>query len=99
MATKNVQNTTTTSIPLATGDCVVIVKGCKAREVGKGMSAFVTVTPLGPEYSYFVRVTLRFFGKLGKTLVFYARHVNRLSDPVIRMNDGDPLHVIEVRRA
>ena len=91
---------TTTNNPLTTGNIVRIAKGCAARDVRKGSTATITVTPLGSEYSYVVKVAFAFrTGTLaGKTLVFYARHPNRLSDPVVRMNDGTPLHVIEVRR-
>ncbi len=48
-----------------------------------------------------VRVTLQLLNGFGagRVLSFSARHVNRLSDPIVRMNDGNPLHTIEVRRA
>lgn len=91
-------NTTITpSAPLTTGTRVVIAKGCAARGVVKGSRATVVVTPLGKEYGYSVKVTLTFDG--GRVLSFFARHPNRLSDPVIRMNDGNPFHIIEVCRA
>lgn len=32
-------------------------------------------------------------------MIWYARHPNRLADDVIRLNDGRPEHVIEIRRA
>jgi hypothetical protein len=85
-----------------TGTRVRILKGCKAREVSKGVTAVVkTVEPLGAEYAHAVRVSIQLlngFGS-GRTLNFYARHPNRLADLIVRMNDGNPLHVIEVRRA
>lgn len=90
-------NTTTTLPALTTGNRVRIVKGCQAREVTKGSTATVMVAPLGKEYGYSVRVTLTFPN--GRVLSFYARHPNRLSDDVIRMNDGNPLNTIEVNRA
>ena len=93
----NVMNTTSA---LTTGTRVRIVKGCAARGVIKGTSATITVTPLGKEYGYSVKVALYFLnGKwAGKTLVFNARHPNRLSDSVVRMNDGNPFHTIEVEQ-
>jgi hypothetical protein len=95
-------NTSTTSPALTPGNRVTIAKGCKAREVNKGVTALVkSVTPLGPEYSHQVRVTIQLLNGFlaGRNLSFYARHPNRLSDAVVRMNDGNPLHVIEVCRA
>lgn len=95
-------NTTTPSPALTAGTRVIIAKGCKAREVNKGVTALVkTITPLGAEYSHTVRVTLQLLNGFGagRVLSFSARHVNRLSDSVVRMNDGNPLHTIEVRRA
>jgi hypothetical protein len=92
---------TATPTALVTGTRVVIVKGCNARDVVKGTHAVVTVTPLGAEYGHSVRVTLQFLNGTGagRLVPFYARHLNRLSDPVVRLNDGNPLHVVEIRRA
>ncbi len=45
---------TTTNNPLTTGNIVRIAKGCAARDVRKGSTATITVTPLGSEYSYVV---------------------------------------------
>lgn len=81
---------------------VKIIKGCKAREIDKGCTAQITaITPMGADYSHSVRVTFTMISgfKSGKSFSFYARHMNRLSDPVIRMNDGNPSHTIEIRRA
>jgi hypothetical protein len=91
-------DTTTTTQTLTTGTRVRIVKGCQAREITNGSVAEVEVYPLGKEYGYSVKVTLIFYGS-GRVVSFYARHPNRLSDPVLRMNDGNPLHTIEVRLA
>lgn len=98
--------TTTTTAPalpaLTVGARVRIEKGCNAREVVKGTTAQIkSITALGAEYSHAVRVTLFFVnGRLsGRTLTFYARHMNRLSDVIVGMNDGRPEHRIEVRRA
>lgn len=86
---------------LNVNDRIRIEKGCKIRGIDKGTSAQVTaVTPLGAEYSHSVRVALVMLNGFnsGKTFLFYARHMNRLNDPIVRMNDGDPLHFIEVRK-
>jgi hypothetical protein len=95
-------NTTTTLPAIDTGSRVRIEKGCAARQVTKGTTAVVrAVEALGAEYSHSVKVTLQFvngFGA-GRVISFYARHPNRLSDAVISMNDGNPTHRIEVRRA
>ena len=89
--------TPSTLAPLASGVRVCIEKGCKDREINKGDRVTLTkVTPLGAEYGHSVQIT--FQTSTGRTLSFYARHKNRLSDPIVRMNDGNPSHVIEVRR-
>jgi hypothetical protein len=95
--------TTTNTTPALTINArVKIEKGCKARGIDKGCTAQVTsITPMGADYGHCVRVSftvLNGFGA-GKSYAFYARHINRLSDPVIRLNDGNPHHVIEIRRA
>ncbi len=92
-------NTQTTEI--VAGSRVVIVKGCRARSVTKGATAVVKeVTPLGAEYSHTVKVVLWFQNSFlsGKTLAFYARHQNRLSDGLVNLNDGNPIHQIQIRR-
>jgi hypothetical protein len=90
------------TIPAITlGMRILIQKGCKARSVAKGVTALVTaVTPLGAEYSHQVRVSLQLVNGMGagRRIAFFARHQNRLSDPVVRMNDGNPFHTIEVIR-
>jgi hypothetical protein len=90
--------------PLAVGDRVRIEKGFKGTgsyTVAKGTSATVTkIEPLGAEHSHAVKVTLKFLNGFnsGKTFGFYARHMNRLSNGVVSMNDGRPEHRIEVTR-
>jgi hypothetical protein len=95
--------TTTPALPaLTAGARVRIEKGCNGRDVVKGTTAQIkSITPLGADYSHKVQVVLYFLnGRLsGKTVVFYARHTNRLSDVFVAMNDGRPEHRIEVRRA
>jgi hypothetical protein len=83
--------------PITPGTRIVIEKGCRARDVVKGQRATVeTVTALGADYGHSVKVQLR----IGTRLVgFHARHMNRLSDFYVSMNDGNPLHKIIVRRA
>lgn len=89
-------------VPFAVGMRVRIEKGCAAREVVKnGLAEITEVTALGADYSHMVKVALRLLnGRLaGKQVVFYARHVNRLNDAVLGMNDGNPGHRIEITRA
>lgn len=95
-------NDATTMAPLTINGRIKIEKGCKARGIDKGCSAMVTaITELGPDYGHSVRVTFTMLNgfKSGKSVSFCARHMNRLSDAVIRLNDGNPSHVIEIRRA
>lgn len=78
------------------GQVVVVTKGCKARDIQKGSRGqVVAVTEMGVEYGHNVEVVLDFGVR---KVAFFARHVNRLSDAVVRLNDGNPLHVIEVQR-
>jgi hypothetical protein len=86
--------------PITAGLRVKIVKGCKARNMNKGATYLVSaVTELGADYSHAVRVTLQRLQGFGPDRVsFTARHINRLSDPTVRMNDGNPSNVIEVQR-
>lgn len=73
---------------------VKVVKGCKARDISKGEAWFVvSITELGADYSHMVRVVLR---RNGRTVSWTARHVNRLVDSVVRLNDGNPCNVIEI---
>ena len=92
---------TAKQIALTANTRVRLEKGCKAREIDKGTTAKITeITPMGADYGHCVRVTFMMLNgfKSGKTFSFYARHMNRLTDPIIRMNDGNPLHTIEIRR-
>lgn len=85
---------------LTQGAKITIVKGCRARGVNRHVTAEVTeVTSLGVEYGYSVKVAFRTLNGMGagKTFTFYARHVNRLTDPIIGLNDGNPMHTIRVR--
>lgn len=85
---------------LAVGDRVRVVKGCKPCGLDKGVTAAVkSIQPLGADYGHSVKVVLEPLNgfKAGKSLGFYARHLNRLSDPIVRMNDGNPSHTIEVQ--
>jgi hypothetical protein len=87
--------------PLAVGMRVRIEKGCNARGVTKGSTAVIkAIEPLGADYSHHVKVVLYFLNSMlsGKTVVFYARHPNRLSDPIVALNDGRIEHRIDVRR-
>ena len=82
---------------MTTTDAMVrVTKGCKARDIPKGTVARVTVVELGPKYSHQVQVTLRYSTRV---LSFYARHINRLNDPVVNLNDGDPTHTLQIVQA
>jgi hypothetical protein len=87
---------------IATGTKVKIVKGCKAFDLPKGVLAkVIEVKELGPDFNYNVSVTLKFLNgfKSGQTKTLQARHLNRLSDDVIRLGSSNPLNVIEIVRA
>lgn len=94
-------NALATNNPIAVGSIVRIEKGCKARGVDKGTSARIdAIESLGADYSYSVRVVLKFVNgfKAGKTVTFFARHINRLSDTIINLNDGNPSNTIQLLR-
>lgn len=83
------------------GSRLVVTKGCKARGIDKGVTIRVIgVEALGAEYGHSVKVRFQLVNgfKSGQNFAFFARHANRLADPIVRMNDGNPSHVIEVRR-
>jgi hypothetical protein len=87
---------------ITVGDRIKVEKGCKARNVHVRDTARVEkVEPLGRDYNFNVKVVLKFLSGFlsGKNIVLFARHPSRLADDVIRLNDGRPEHVIEVRRA
>jgi len=92
---------TTNTNQLTVNSKVHVEKGCKARGITKGSTAQIKeITPLGAEYGHMVKVTLYFLNSftVGKTFAFYARHINRLSDTFVNMNDGNPLHKITIRK-
>lgn len=82
---------------MLTENCMVqIVKGCRARGVNKGTSCRVTkIEHLGPDYGCSVKVVIALDSRTSK--VFYVKHKNRLADPIVRMNTGNPLQTIEVK--
>ena len=93
--------TMTTHTPLTAPTMVRITKGCRARGIAKNCNAVVReVTPLGADYSHQVKVVLVMSSGINASRVFafYARHPNRLADDEIRLNDGNPLHTISIRR-
>lgn len=84
------------------GSRIRVLKGCNAIGITKGSRARVqSVTELGPDYSYAVRVELAFLNSFasGKTFRLYARHANRLADGIVNLNDGDPTHKIAIAEA
>ena len=81
------------------GSKVRVEKGCKPLGITKGSSAkVVSITELGAEYSHSVKVVLHFVNSFasGKDFALYARHINRLGDVFIRLNNGRPDCYIEV---
>lgn len=93
--------TTTEKPALTTGMKVKLVKGCKAFDLPKGISAqVVSVKELGPDYNYNVSVTLKFLNgfKSGQTKTLQARHPNRLKDDCVRLSHANPTQYIEIVR-
>lgn len=85
---------------LTVGSKVRITKGCQAKKLAKGVTCRIqAIEPMGVEYRYSVKVvlkTLNGFGS-GKAFSLFAHHQNRLSDQIVRLNDGNPSHVIEIQ--
>ena len=91
----------TSQANVTVGTRLQITKGCNARGVAKGVTVQVlSVEALGADYGHSVKVRFQPVNgfKAGQIFAFYARHANRLADPIVRMNDGNPSHVIEARR-
>jgi ribosomal protein L13E len=82
---------------LEAGNKVKIVKGCSARDIRKGECFTVReIKELGADYSHSVNVVL--VNVAGRVTVWTARHINRLSDNVVNLNDGNPLHKIQIKK-
>jgi len=85
-----------TSKPIAAGCYVECFKGCSELDIRKGNRLYIrSITPLGAEYSHAVRVVIEFKGRV---LSMYARHINRLGDVWVILNDGNPCRKIQVVR-
>lgn len=83
--------------PLKSGDLVRVVKGNRARDTHASQVWTVSeIKELGKDYGYQVKVCLSQLS--GRTVAWYARHINRLSDKRINFNDGNPLHKIQIER-
>lgn len=83
--------------PIAACTKIVVVKGCRRLNLPKGTRAVVhSVTPLGAEYSHMVEVV--FLTEQNKTRVLYARHINRMGDSTVNLNNGDPTQKIVIAR-
>ena len=79
------------------GDPIEIVKGCRARGINKGTTLYIrSIEPLGGDYSHCVKVVLNV--RVG-SIVFYARFQHYLENELINLNDGNPLHKIQIKRA
>lgn len=97
-----IKTATETNGTITVGARLLVTKGCNARGITKGVTIRVlAVEALGPEYGHSVKVRFQPVNgfKTNQTFAFYVRHANRLTDPVVRLNDGRPEHTIEVRRA
>lgn len=82
---------------LKINDKVIVVKGNRVSGITKGtLATCKEITLLGADYSHFVKVVL-WMHTTGKTISFTARHINRLSDPVIRLTLPWERGKIEVR--
>jgi len=78
------------------GSKVKITKGCKQRNIKKGMiCTILDIKDLGAEGSYFVNIKFR--TPDNKVIGFYMRYMKRLSDPEISLNDGNPFNKIEMK--
>jgi hypothetical protein len=85
---------------ITVGSKVKVTNGCRALGITKGSTAKVeTVVELGPDYSYSVKVGLRFLNsyKAGTMICLVTRHINRLSDPWTNLNNGDPYKKITIQ--
>jgi hypothetical protein len=77
------------------GRTLQILKGNPSYGVAKHEKGKITeVKELGADYGHSVQVT---FTVRGRVFVFYARHLNRLSDDEFNMNKGDPCRTIRAR--
>jgi hypothetical protein len=80
---------------ITVGSKVQVTKGNRNFGISKGARATVTeITPTGAEFSHCCHIALRFWSN---TQVFWARHVNRLSDATCNLNKGDPTQKITIR--
>jgi hypothetical protein len=96
------ETTDLTHLPFAAGMRVRIEKGCAARQIAKNATAqIIEVAPLGADHDHNVKVVLHLLNgpESGRKIALYARHVNRLADAVLSLNDGNPLHKIQLTRA
>ena len=85
---------TTTGTVINHNKTISITKGCASLGIKKGRGTLVSTQELGADYGYSVRVVI---STHGKTYAFYARHINRLSDPEVNLNNGNPTKTIKVK--
>lgn len=82
------------------GCTVIITKGCRPRNIDKNVLAeVVAVVELGADYGHSIKLYLRLLNGFNarEMRVLYARHRNRLADPIVNLNDGNPLHTVKIR--
>ncbi len=85
----------TTTNAITTGSKVLVLAGCRARDITKGQGARVILVE--PREDHAQKVVLEII-PTGRRVVFFARHANRLADAQVHLNDGDPTHRITVKK-
>lgn len=88
----------TTSTPLVAGSKVTVTKGCVYLGITKGTRAEVVNVIEGEGRSARVILHLLSGFKSGKTIGLWTRHINRVSDPIVSLHNGDPFNKIQLRR-
>lgn len=73
-------------------DTVKITKGCRAYDIHANASGKVLDVVVLDRKEVKLLLSIN-----GKTHAFFVRHENRLSDPTVRMNKGDPTRTVEIR--
>lgn len=83
--------------PITTGDTVTVLQGCEALSIRKGSRLTIgEVTKLGPDYGHSVKVVL--VSRDGSRRALYARHINRLGDSELNLNNGDPTKKVRIAK-
>lgn len=78
---------------LAAGSKFKVTAGSTGLGIPKGSGGIVRAVEVGPAGS--VKVVL-WLARTGKERVLWARHVNRLADPEVKLTNGDPYKAIRI---